>query len=109
MYRRGRSRGARHDHERDECIVGGAARASPRVPYRPDRRAESFAENRSLVGRIRWRSVFKFKGLDADAGVLTDIGETAKQFTGENGLSFADLLYVPLTRAKYRCFVLTSD
>ena len=94
-----------------------------------------FAENRSLVGRllartersrgerwlrkqlespdgegkIRWRSVFKFKGLDADAIVLTDIGEAAKQFTADNGLSFTNLLYVGLTRAKYRCIVLTSD
>lgn len=94
-----------------------------------------FAENRSLVGRflarnektrgerwlrkqlehaegegrIRWRSVFKFKGLDADAVVLTDIGETAKAFTAEHGLSFSNLLYVGLTRAKYRCIVLTGD
>lgn len=61
------------------------------------------------TGRIRWRSVFKFKGLDADAVVLTDIGEAAKRSTAENGLSFSDLLYVAVTRAKYRCIVLTGD
>lgn len=61
------------------------------------------------TGRIRWRSVFKYKGLDADAVVLTDIGETAKAFTAEHGLSFSDLLYVALTRAKYRCIVLTGE
>src|SRR5699024_3298513 len=93
-----------------------------------------FAENRSLVGRflarseklrgerwlrkqlhtdsggrIRWRSVFKFKGLDADAVVLTDIGDRARAFTAENALSFTDLLYVALTRAKYTCVVLTGE
>lgn len=104
--------------------------------YAPDQIVvlSPFAENRSLVGRfltrtertrnerwlrkqleqpgeagrIRWRSIFKFKGLDADAVVLTDIGDAAKQFTGENDLSLSDLLYVGLTRAKYRCVVLTS-
>lgn len=60
-------------------------------------------------GRIRWRSIFKFKGLDADAVVLTDIGDTAKEFTTEQGLSLMNLLYVALTRAKYRCIVLTED
>jgi len=59
-------------------------------------------------GRIRWGSVFKFKGLDADAVVLTDIGESAKRSTADHSLSFSDLLYVALTRAKYRCIVLTG-
>lgn len=95
-----------------------------------------FAENRSLVGRflsrsertrserwlrkqleapggdkggrIRWRSIFKFKGLDADAVVVTDVGQEAKAFCAEEGLSFTDLLYVGFTRGKYRCVVLTS-
>ncbi len=65
-------------------------------------------ESEAGSGRIRWRSIFKFKGLDADAVVLTDIGNKAKSFATENGLSFSDLLYVGLTRAKYRCVVLTT-
>ena len=59
-------------------------------------------------GKIRWRSVFKLKGLDADAVVLTNIGDTARAFTSEQDLAFTDLLYVALTRAKYRCVVLTG-
>mgnify|MGYP002353570620 FL=1 len=65
-------------------------------------------ESEAGSGRIRWRSIFKFKGLDADAVVMTDIGNKAKSFATENGLSFSDLLYVGLTRAKYRCVVLTT-
>lgn len=59
-----------------------------------------------LPGRIRWRSVFKFKGLDADAVVLTDLDDEARAFVAEQGLDWDDLLYVGLTRAKYRCVVL---
>ena len=59
-------------------------------------------------GKIQWRSVFKFKGLDADAVVLTDIGDTSREFAAEQDLAFTDLLYVAITRAKYRCIVLTG-
>ncbi|MGK0720758.1 ATP-binding domain-containing protein [Leucobacter sp. W1478] len=58
---------------------------------------------------IRWRSVFKFKGLDTDAVVLTDIGATSREFAAEQDLAFTDLLYVAITRAKYRCIVLTGE
>lgn len=51
-------------------------------------------------GRIRWRSVFKFRGLDADSVVLTDIGDTARALTAEQDLAFTDLLYLAITRAK---------
>lgn len=53
--------------------------------------------------------MFKFKGLDADAVVLTDIGDTSRKFAADQDLAFTDLLYVALTRAKYRCIVLTGD
>lgn len=76
---------------------------------RAERWLRKCLEKPDSEGGIRWRSVFKFKGLEADAVVLTDIGETAKQFTSDNGLSFTDLLYVAITRAKYRCIVLTGD
>lgn len=59
-----------------------------------------------LPGRIRWRSAFKFKGLDADAVVVTDLGAEAHEFVATQNLEWRDLLYVALTRAKYRCIVL---
>lgn len=65
-------------------------------------------QSEGLPGKIRWRSVFKFKGLEADAVVITDVGSDAKAFAAEQGLEWSDLLYVALTRAKYRCVVLTE-
>lgn len=62
-----------------------------------------------LPGRIRWRSIFKFKGLEADAVVLTDLDDDAKDFIASQGLEWKDLLYVALTRAKYRCVVLKAE
>lgn len=59
-----------------------------------------------MPGRVRWRSIFKFKGLDADAVIVTDLTDEAKDFAAEEGLDWQDLLYVGLTRAKYRCTVL---
>lgn len=59
-----------------------------------------------MPGRVRWRSIFKFKGLDADAVIITDLGEEAKDFVVSEGLDWQDLLYVGLTRAKYHCTVL---
>ena len=60
-------------------------------------------------GRIRWRSIFKFKGLDADAVVLTDLDDEAKDFVASQGLEWNDLMYVALTRAKYRAVILSPD
>lgn len=61
-----------------------------------------------LPGRIRWRSVFKFKGLDADAVVLTDMGDAGREFARQENLDWQDLMYVALTRAKYRCVIVRS-
>lgn len=57
-------------------------------------------------GKIRWRSIFKFKGGEAEAAVLTDLGERGREFVETSGVRWDDLLYVGLTRAKYRCVVL---
>lgn len=59
-------------------------------------------------GAVRWGSIGKFKGLDAEAVILTDIGDDGLAFAKETGLPWFDLLYVGLTRAKYRCMVLPN-
>lgn len=41
--------------------------------------------------------------------VLTDLGQDAKEFVAAQGLEWDGLLYVALTRAKYRCVVLRED
>lgn len=59
-------------------------------------------------GRVRWGSIFKYKGLDAEAVILTDIGDDGLAFVRGEGLDWFDLLYVGLTRARYRCVVVPN-
>lgn len=59
-------------------------------------------------GRVRWGSIFKYKGLDAEAVILTDIGDDGLAFAVKEGLSWFDILYVGLTRARYRCVVIAN-
>jgi len=62
----------------------------------------------SSSGKVGWRSIFKFKGLEADAVIIIDLNPAAVEFMSGNQLDLADLLYVGMTRAKYQCAVLDS-
>lgn len=66
------------------------------------------ASSSASTGRVRWGSIFKYKGLDAEAVILTDIGDDGLAFVQKEGLSWFDLLYVGLTRARYRCVVIPN-
>ncbi len=59
-------------------------------------------------GRVRWGSIFKYKGLDAEAVILTDIGDDGLAFISQEGIDWFDLLYVGLTRGRYRCVVIPN-
>lgn len=61
------------------------------------------------TGEIRWRSIAKFKGLESDVVVVTDINSHAKEFANQTGKSLNELLYVGVTRAKFRCVVIASE
>lgn len=60
------------------------------------------------AGRVRWGSIFKCKGLDAEAVILTDIGDNGSAFVRGEGLDWFDPLNAGLTRARYRCVVLPN-
>lgn len=57
---------------------------------------------------IRWHSIFKFKGLEADAVIITDVSLEAIDFAHQRNIDFDNTLYVGITRAKYHCVVLDS-
>jgi hypothetical protein len=106
------------------------------VTYSPDeiRILSPFGSNRSLIGRlflkqvkqndevwlkanarhadsrgeIRWRSIPKYKGLESEVVVITDIGLEAAAFFDEKGQSITDWLYVGISRARHRCLVVTT-
>ncbi|MCW4386330.1 NERD domain-containing protein [Salinibacterium sp. SYSU T00001] len=61
------------------------------------------------AGKVHWRSIFKYKGLDADAVILTDLGAEARDAVRSWGLNWDDVMYVGLTRAKYRCVVVDAS
>lgn len=60
-------------------------------------------------GEIPWRSISKFKGLESDVVVITDINQRAADFAVETGKSLSEFLYVGVSRAKYRCVLIASD
>jgi superfamily I DNA/RNA helicase len=69
---------------------------------------KSNARHASTNGEIRWRSISKFKGLEAEVVVITDIGEEAADFFGDLGQPISDWLYVGISRARHRCVLVTT-
>jgi hypothetical protein len=60
-------------------------------------------------GEIRWRSIPKFKGLESEVVVITDIGLDAAEFFNEKNQSITDWLYVGISRARHRCVVISTE
>jgi hypothetical protein len=63
----------------------------------------------SINGIIRWRSIQKFKGLESDVVVITDINKRAQDFAQSTGRTLSELLYVGTSRAKFKCVVIASE
>ncbi|WP_243695390.1 nuclease-related domain-containing protein [Agromyces protaetiae] len=59
-------------------------------------------------GRVRFGSISKLKGIEVDAVVVADVGPDARAWVEEHDLDWDDLLYVALSRAKYRAVVLEA-
>lgn len=62
--------------------------------------------NEGGAGRVRWFSISKFNGLDADAVLVTDINDAAREWVESTGHSWDDFRYVAGSRAQYRAVVL---
>ena len=61
-------------------------------------------------GQIRWRSIMKYKGLDSDVVIITDINNDSKRFTEERlKITLDDLLYMGMTRARFQVILLVQD
>ena len=65
--------------------------------------------HKSSEGQIRWRSIPKFKGLEEDAVVLTDINKKAIDFAASINHTLDELVYVGLTRARFDAVLLVQD
>jgi hypothetical protein len=63
----------------------------------------------SPEGKITWRSISSFKGLEEDVIVLVDINNDAKAWLEGEGKNLREQLYVGMTRAKFHLYMLVSD
>lgn len=61
------------------------------------------------LGSIRWRFIAKFKGLESDVVVITDVNQPAKEFVEGTGKTMGEVLYVGISRAKHKCVVIRTD
>jgi superfamily I DNA/RNA helicase len=57
-------------------------------------------------GEIRWRSIAKFKGLESDVVVITDVNDKSKDFVEGTGKTLGEVLYVGISRAKHKCVLI---
>jgi hypothetical protein len=60
-------------------------------------------------GKVRWRSISKFKGLEQEVIVITDINQAAFDWAKEIRQGLDDILYVGMTRAKFQVVLMISD
>lgn len=80
-----------------------------RGPANADERAlVTQLEHEGSEGKIRWRSIAKFKGLESPVVVITDVNEKAKEFATSIHKELDEILYVGITRAKYECVLIGS-
>jgi hypothetical protein len=61
------------------------------------------------LGQVRWRSIAKFKGLESDVVVITDVNENAKKLVEGLGKSLGEVLYVGISRSRFKCVVIQSE
>lgn len=67
------------------------------------------ARHKTSQGKIRWRSIPKFKGLEEDVIVITDINSDAVDFVQSINQTLDSLLYVGLTRARFQLVLLVEE
>jgi hypothetical protein len=58
--------------------------------------------------QVQFGSISKLKGIETAAVVVTDVGDDGRAWAAKHDLDWDDLLYVALSRAKYRAVVLES-
>jgi superfamily I DNA/RNA helicase len=63
----------------------------------------------SKLGKLSWRSIGKYKGLEQDVVVLTDISQKSKDWLAPQGKSINTQVYVGLTRARTHAVMLVQD
>lgn len=87
-------------------LVGKIFKSEPKSP--DERWLSANMRHASSSGRIRWRSIAKFKGLESEVVVITDVGKVAAEFFAARGQAAREWLYVGISRARHRCVILSD-
>jgi hypothetical protein len=58
--------------------------------------------------RVQFGSISKLKGIETGAVLLTDVGAVGREWAERHDLDWDDLMYVALSRAKFRAVVLET-
>lgn len=74
-----------------------------------ERWLKSQLRHQSSQGEVRWRSIGKFKGLESDVVIITDIDNKSKEWAESIGLFLDEMLYVGMTRARFNLALLVGD
>jgi superfamily I DNA/RNA helicase len=65
-------------------------------------------KNLDGVGEIGWRSVSKYKGMEADVVIVIDLDDETAGKLEVDGKTLFDQLYVGMTRARFALYLITS-
>jgi hypothetical protein len=65
--------------------------------------------NMSDEGKIRWRSLFKFKGLEQDVIVVTDLNSNSVATLAKIGISIEEAIYAAASTARFKVILLIND
>lgn len=92
----------------DDLSVGGLTQAyvGCELASTMDREFSLFPQN---GGVINWRSIPKYKGLEDDVVVITDVSPGTAQWLADHNQTLRNQLYVGLTRARFHAIVLVQD
>ena len=60
-------------------------------------------------GVINWRSIPKYKGLEDDVVVITDVSKSTSDWLEQRNQTLRNQLYVGLTRARFHAIVLVQE
>lgn len=97
--------------EKEKSSLAGVFESLGNLESAADRwLAKNCKHETNPAGKIRWRSIRKFKGLDQDVIVITDVSqESADWAKSKLGKTLRDLLYVGMTRARFKVVLLVQD
>jgi superfamily I DNA/RNA helicase len=97
-------------------VYGGNGSVMAKLFEEKDLHSKELRELRKLLkhpvtkeGKISWRSIGKYKGLEDDVVVLTDLSLNAKEWLGKQGKTLSTQIYVGLTRARTHAVMLVQD